>query len=447
MGKDTLKELLGYHNFAKDCPKAQKALKGAGRSNEKPNRRRGGGSGGAGGSARQLAFIAGDVNRDRSWIMDSGATSHVTYDASELSQVQRLPRAEEFEIMGVCGQVLRPTAKGTLTIRSNVQPDLELTFKDVYVDANAVVKVIAVHRIDECGGMVSFGRSQFQVRCGAELVLKGERDGRLYKVPSGLTVRPRAAAGQAASAMSSPHSGTAAGRGVSPGKTRDTVSPGKTRDTASPRETRDVASPSKTRDACGASAGNSRTTAAGPTRMAGPESGRESQDFPAAGSSTTGARGDRPEHVSSASLAEAVLWHRRYGHLGFQNLELIVRSRLVCGLESLTSAAIRSAANGVCQTCKMAKSTRKPHFATGHRARGPLDLIHADVSGLMSVTSFGGARYVLVCLDDYTGYSAVCFMKTKAEVRHKLVELIKRLERWTDRKVRVTNGPRERIPG
>ena len=112
MGKDTLKELLGYHNFAKDCPKAQKALKGAGRSNEKPNRRRGGGSGGAGGSARQLAFIAGDVNRDRSWIMDSGATSHVTYDASELSQVQRLPRAEEFETMGVCCQVLKTDREG-----------------------------------------------------------------------------------------------------------------------------------------------------------------------------------------------------------------------------------------------------------------------------------------------------------------------------------------------
>ena len=260
-------------HFAKNCPKAQQARTGSGRGNWKTHRR-GGGKGGAVGTARQMAFVAVDGSKVRRWILDSGATNHITYDASELSHVRRLASGEHIEIMGVGGQVLRPTAKGTLTIRSNVQPDLELTFDNVYVDPESFVKVIAVRKIDERGGVVSFGRGQFQLRCGAELVLKGERDGQLYKLPSGLTVRPRPAAGHAAPAMSSLHRDTAIGRGASPRRTRDAgrASAGDTRTTAG-----------------GTSAGGTRTTAAGSrfTRGAGSESGSESQDYPAAGSSTS----------------------------------------------------------------------------------------------------------------------------------------------------------------
>jgi hypothetical protein len=48
-----------------------------------------------------------------------------------------------------------------------------------------------------------------------------------------------------------------------------------------------------------------------------------------------------------------------------------------------------------------------PFKETESHAKGPLELVHADVVGKTPVKSLGGAVYVLTVLHDCTWYSAV----------------------------------------
>ncbi|OWZ23039.1 hypothetical protein PHMEG_0002150 [Phytophthora megakarya] len=49
----------------------------------------------------------------------------------------------------------------------------------------------------------------------------------------------------------------------------------------------------------------------------------------------------------------------------------------------------------------------------------PLELVHTDVMGPMKTKSKGGARYVLVFVDDYSRYVVAYFLKKKSEVANK----------------------------
>jgi len=64
----------------------------------------------------------------------------------------------------------------------------------------------------------------------------------------------------------------------------------------------------------------------------------------------------------------------------------------------------------------MGKNHRQPFYPSDTKTSKPLELIHMDVCGPMPVSSFGGSNYMATFLDDYTGYSAVCMLKTKGDV-------------------------------
>lgn len=59
---------------------------------------------------------------------------------------------------------------------------------------------------------------------------------------------------------------------------------------------------------------------------------------------------------------------------------------------------------------------------------GPLDLVHVDLRGPVSVRSLGGGLYFLTIVDDFTRYVWVHVLKKKSEVfdlfkqHHTLVE-------------------------
>ncbi|RXW13922.1 hypothetical protein EST38_g11929 [Candolleomyces aberdarensis] len=53
--------------------------------------------------------------------------------------------------------------------------------------------------------------------------------------------------------------------------------------------------------------------------------------------------------------------------------------------------------------------------STGHRAAAPLDLIHSDLCGPLSVSTPEGYRYWCVFIDDHTRYRVVVLLKKKSD--------------------------------
>jgi len=83
--------------------------------------------------------------------------------------------------------------------------------------------------------------------------------------------------------------------------------------------------------------------------------------------------------------------------------------------------------------------THKPPFHKQSEKRNtePGELIHSDVSGPMSETSLGGAKFFVTFKDDATGYRYVYFMKHKADVYECFKEVEREIANKCDRKIRV----------
>lgn len=110
------------------------------------------------------------------------------------------------------------------------------------------------------------------------------------------------------------------------------------------------------------------------------------------------------------------LWHRRFAHLGINNLNKLVKQNLVLGLTDLKNMKIE---NTLCETCLSGSMTRLPFNKMGHRASKPLELVHSDVCGPITPTTWDGFKYFVTFIDDYTHFVMVYLIKNKSEVFEK----------------------------
>ncbi|GJX28102.1 ribonuclease H-like domain-containing protein [Tanacetum coccineum] len=137
--------------------------------------------------------------------------------------------------------------------------------------------------------------------------------------------------------------------------------------------------------------------------------------------------------VAKASEDEAILWHRRLGHVNFKNINKLVKSNLVRGLPSKTFKHDHS-----CLACKKGKqhkaSCKKLEEKT---VRDPLELLHMDLFGPVSVASLNKKKYCLVVTDDCSRFSWVFFLVYKDETYDILHDLIVGLENKLRRKVKT----------
>ncbi|GJS40281.1 putative ribonuclease H-like domain-containing protein [Tanacetum coccineum] len=137
--------------------------------------------------------------------------------------------------------------------------------------------------------------------------------------------------------------------------------------------------------------------------------------------------------VARASEDEAILWHRRLGHVNFKNINKLVKSNLVRGLPSKTFKHDHS-----CLACRKGKqhkaSCKKLEEKT---VREPLELLHMDLFGPVSVASLNKKKYCLVVTDDCSRFSWVFFLVYKDETYDILHDLIVGLENKLRRKVKT----------
>lgn len=107
------------------------------------------------------------------------------------------------------------------------------------------------------------------------------------------------------------------------------------------------------------------------------------------------------------------LWHKRYGHISYHGLNQLSRKNLVDGMNVTNIDVSRQ-----CEGCIDGKLTRLP-FDSRRRAKRVLEIVHTDVCGPVTETSFEGYRYFVTFLDDFTHFSAIYCIRTKDEVLEK----------------------------
>ncbi|KAK1421715.1 hypothetical protein QVD17_24269 [Tagetes erecta] len=137
--------------------------------------------------------------------------------------------------------------------------------------------------------------------------------------------------------------------------------------------------------------------------------------------------------LSKASSFESFLWHKRLGHINFKILNKLVKNNLVRGLPLKDFSVVEK-----CMACAKGKQHKKPHkLKITNTISEPLELLHTDLFGPISVKSIAKKSYCLVVTDDYSRYTWVRFMANKSETAEELMKLIPLIEVLGKKKVQA----------
>ncbi|GJZ08372.1 retrovirus-related pol polyprotein from transposon TNT 1-94 [Tanacetum coccineum] len=122
--------------------------------------------------------------------------------------------------------------------------------------------------------------------------------------------------------------------------------------------------------------------------------------------------GNKPkDQICLATIDEnSTLWHRRLGHANMRLIQSLASKELVRNLPKLKFD------QHFCDACKMGKQAHISHKAENIVSTTRcLELLHMDLFGPSAVRSYGGNRYTLVIVDDYSRYTWTRFLKDKTE--------------------------------
>lgn len=110
--------------------------------------------------------------------------------------------------------------------------------------------------------------------------------------------------------------------------------------------------------------------------------------------------------------SDSGLWHLRYGHLGYDRLEMLAKRCMVVGLPS-----IKKDMEGCCEACligEQARTSFKKHV--DYKARRLLKIVYSEVCGPIDHDSFGGHKYFLLFVDALSIKTWIYFLIEKSVV-------------------------------
>ncbi|GJR59075.1 retrovirus-related pol polyprotein from transposon TNT 1-94 [Tanacetum coccineum] len=106
----------------------------------------------------------------------------------------------------------------------------------------------------------------------------------------------------------------------------------------------------------------------------------------------------------------STLWHRRLGHANMCLIQSLAYKELVRNLPKLKFD------QHFCDACKIGKQAHANHKAKNIVSMTRcLELLHMDLFGPFTVRSYGGNRYTLVIVDNYSWYTWTRFLKDKTK--------------------------------
>jgi transposase InsO family protein len=107
---------------------------------------------------------------------------------------------------------------------------------------------------------------------------------------------------------------------------------------------------------------------------------------------------------------ESWLWHRRMGHMHFDNLVKVSKREAVREMPQITKPT-----NTLCKHCQQGKQTKTRFKSKEYSTTKPLEIVHTDLVGPTTTKGLKGERYFMLLVDDYTRMTAVFFLKNKSE--------------------------------
>jgi transposase InsO family protein len=107
---------------------------------------------------------------------------------------------------------------------------------------------------------------------------------------------------------------------------------------------------------------------------------------------------------------ESWLWHRRMGHMHFDNLVKVSKREAVREMPQITKPT-----NTLCKHCQQGKQTKTRFKSKEYSTTRPLEIVHTDLVGPTTTKGLKGERYFMLLVDDYTRMTAVFFLKNKSE--------------------------------
>ncbi|GJT68934.1 retrovirus-related pol polyprotein from transposon TNT 1-94 [Tanacetum coccineum] len=122
--------------------------------------------------------------------------------------------------------------------------------------------------------------------------------------------------------------------------------------------------------------------------------------------------GNKPEDkIYLITIDEnSTLWHRRLGHANMRLIQSLASKELVRNLPMLKFD------QHFYDACKIGKQAHASHKAKNIVSTTRcLELLHIDLFGPSTVRSYGGNRYTLVIVGDYSRYTWTRFLKDKIE--------------------------------
>jgi transposase InsO family protein len=148
-----------------------------------------------------------------------------------------------------------------------------------------------------------------------------------------------------------------------------------------------------------------------------------------------------PRHLDFAGIVSTCispirLWHVRYGHLNFDSLSQLQKQGMVKRLPTFKKDTSK------CEACIYGKHSRESFSKGSWHANRRLQLVHSDVCGLLEI-SFGGCKYFLLFVDDFSRITWVYFLKQKFEVFENFKIFRKLVENEVKEKIgtlRIDNG-------
>jgi hypothetical protein len=110
--------------------------------------------------------------------------------------------------------------------------------------------------------------------------------------------------------------------------------------------------------------------------------------------------------LTSSDNVDSIKWHARLGHIGQKRMTRLVKESLLGSLAKVSMSTY--------EHCLKGKPIRKP-FGKAIRASFPLQLVHLDICGPMSMRARHRGFYFITFIDDFLQYGHVYLISHKSE--------------------------------
>jgi hypothetical protein len=107
---------------------------------------------------------------------------------------------------------------------------------------------------------------------------------------------------------------------------------------------------------------------------------------------------------------ESWLWHKRMGHINFDNLVKVSKKEVVREILEISKPT-----NILCKHCLQGKQTKTKFKSKEYSTTKPLEIVHTDLVGPTRTKGLKGEQYFMLLVDDYTRMTAVLFLNKKSE--------------------------------